>query len=139
MPLTNISLADANEYAAWLTTTTDFEYRLPSVAEWSYAVKAPGTDQPPKNYNCQVRSGGELTKGKELLDVRTGEPNGWGLQNAIGNAQEWATGPGGSVAMGGSIGDPHSNCDVSMQKNHNGQADAVTGFRLVREVYGETS
>jgi len=134
LPLTNVSLAQAQAYAQWLSTTTGFEYRLPSPAEWQYAAEAPGTTAPPRNYNCLLREGGRVTKGQQLQDVRTGESNGWGLQNYVGNAREWVVESQGIWALGGSHRDAFSACSVTLRVPHDGQADAVTGFRLVREV-----
>jgi formylglycine-generating enzyme required for sulfatase activity len=134
LPLTNISLLEAQAYAQWLSTTTGFEYRLPNSAEWQYAAEAPGTEVPPRNYNCLLREGGRVTKGQQLQDVRTGEPNGWGLQNYVGNAREWVVEPQGIWALGGSHQDAFSSCDIKLRVTHDGQPDAVTGFRLVRKV-----
>ena len=72
LPLTNISAQEALDYAAWLTETTGFSYRLPTVAEWAYAAEAPGTPEPRRNYNCQIRGDSGLVKGINLEDVRTG-------------------------------------------------------------------
>jgi hypothetical protein len=138
MPVTKISLNDAQSYARWLTTTTGFEYRLPTTAEWEYAAKAPGTTPPPKNVNCKIRSGGQLMKGISLEDVRTGDSNGWGLQNYVGNAREWVIDAGRTTARGGSFEDSFDSCDISLQVPHNGQPDAVTSFRLVRSVKGSS-
>ena len=138
MPVTNVSLSDAQAYARWLTATTGFEYRLPTAAEWEYAATAPGTTPPPKNVNCEIRSGGQLMKGISLEDVRTGESNGWGLQNYVGNAREWVVDSGRTLARGGSYKDSFDSCDISLQVPHSGQPDAVTSFRLVRKVGGSS-
>ncbi len=135
MPLTNVSLSDAETYAKWLSSTTSFEYRLPSGAEWQYAAEAPGTTPPKKNVNCQIRSTG---KGMALLGVTTGESNGWGLKNYVGNAREWVVDGQGVSARGGSHKDRYESCDIGLQQPHDGQPDAVTGFRLVRKVGGSS-
>jgi hypothetical protein len=137
LPLTNIPISEVRQYAEWLSQTTGFEYRLPSSAEWMYAVQAPGTEPLKANYNCQIRGDSGLIKGLRLEDVRTGEMNGWGLQNPVGNAREW-TQDGGSVsAHGGSFEDPYDACEISLSVPHSGRPDAVTGFRLVRKIGGE--
>lgn len=136
LPATDISLREAQALAQWLTETTGFEYRLPTAAEWEYAARAPGTTPPPKNVNCRIRSAGQIVKGVSLEDVRTGEVNGWGLQNVVGNAREWVVDSGGVRARGGSFEDSFDSCEISLQVPHNGQPDAVTSFRLVRKLSG---
>jgi formylglycine-generating enzyme required for sulfatase activity len=136
LPITNISANDARAYAAWLSETTGFEYRLPSVAEWQYAAEAPGTGAQKRNYNCQIRGDSGLIKGISLEDVRTGDANGWGLQNYVGNAREFVLSGQSIVARGGSFEDPYDNCDIKLQVSHDGRPDSVTGFRLVRRVGG---
>jgi formylglycine-generating enzyme required for sulfatase activity len=136
LPLTNISVQEVLEYAAWLTDTTGFEYRLPSVSEWAYAAEAPGTGAQRRNYNCQIRGDSGLVKGINLEDVRTGDANGWGLQNQIGNAREFVMSGQSVLAKGGSFEDAYDTCAVSLQVRHDGRADAVTGFRLLRGIGG---
>ena len=136
MPLTNISLAEARAYATWLTMTTCFEYRLPTDVEWQYAADAAGSGASLTNYNCKL--GGGTGKGDALQPVTTGGDNSWGLKHVIGNAQEWVTGSGGTSVRGGSINDGYESCSITLQSPHNGQADAVTSFRLIRAV-GEPS
>jgi formylglycine-generating enzyme required for sulfatase activity len=136
LPITNIAASEARAYASWLTETTGFEYRLPSVAEWQYAAEAPGTGAQKRNYNCQIRGDSGLIKGLNLEDVRTGDANGWGLQNYVGNAREFALSGQNIVVRGGSFQDPYVDCDIKLQVTHDGNPDSVTGFRLVREVGG---
>jgi hypothetical protein len=136
LPATNISLNEARALAQWLSETTGFEYRLPTAAEWEYAARAPGTTPPPKNVNCRIRSSGQVVKGISLEDVRTGEVNGWGLQNVVGNAREWVIDSGSVQARGGSFEDSFESCEISLQVSHDGQPDAVTSFRLVRQLGG---
>ena len=77
-------------------------------------------------------------KGISLEDVRTGESNGWGLQNYVGNAREWVIDGNRASARGGSFEDSFDSCEISLQIPHNGQPDAVTSFRLVRTVTGSS-
>ena len=136
MPVTGISLKDAEAYAAWLTASNKdkAKYRLPTGAEWEHAANANGALPSQSDFNCRVESGGNVIKGLGLVDAQSGAPNGWGLINFVGNAQEWVTGSGGVAARGGAFEDPLTRCGVTFSKPHNGNADPVTSFRLVREL-----
>ncbi len=132
LPITGISYSDAQNYSQWLSETTQYNYRIPTTKEWIHAATAEG-NQPVKDFNCQVSLGGSLLKGQALLSTRSGKSNGWGLTNYIGNVQEWTlTAQNKLEARGGAYQDPLSNCDISLSRKHNGSADKITGFRLVR-------
>jgi serine/threonine protein kinase len=131
LPVTGITLRQVKAYAAWMSRQTGHTYRLPTDQEWSYAASAQGK-QPGKDFNCRVMLGDSMIKGQGLVKVDVGSSNGWGLINYIGNAQEWVTTARGTAARGGDYQDNLSACDLSLIRAHAGQADAVTGFRLVR-------
>ncbi|HHM05132.1 MAG TPA: hypothetical protein ENJ19_05235 [Gammaproteobacteria bacterium] len=133
LPVTGITLAQARDYARWLSEATGYRYRLPRGEEWRYAAEA-GGKQPEKDFNCRVSLGSRLLKGNALLSVRSGKHNGWGLMNYVGNAQEWVLAGQAVEVRGGSYRDPLAQCAVSLRRNHSGKADDVTGFRLVREL-----
>lgn len=139
LPLTGISLQDAEAFAKWLsdqaskTENRPVVYRLPTEAEWEHAAKAGGA-QPEKKYNCRVTSGGRVISGHSLIDITSGQQNGWGLANYVGNAQEWVKSGSGIKARGGAFEDPLTECDITFERSHGGQADELTGFRLVREM-----
>src|ERR1700674_2357561 len=59
-PAINVSLEDAQQYAAWLSRSTGKTYRLLSEAEWEYAARAGSTTAYPwgdeigkGNANCK--------------------------------------------------------------------------------------
>ena len=133
LPVTGISFKQARAYASWMAKQSGYAYRLPTEKEWTYAANAQGK-QPAKDFNCRVLLGNQVIKGQALGNVKMGKPNGWGLTNYVGNAQEWVVTQGGVVAKGGAFSDSLSNCSISMSKTHNGEADPITGFRLVREL-----
>ena len=128
LPRTNISLAVAKAYAAWLTETTGFTYRLPTDAEWQNAASAGGAGAG-VDFQCVVMAGGSQIKGGNAIPVSTGKPNAWGLINAIGNAAEFTDS---GSARGGHFNTPTSQCTVDWRQS-GGDSDTV-GLRLVREM-----
>lgn len=131
LPATGVSLAQAQGYLRWLSKETQRSYRLPSQQEWLVAAKADGAPAD-DNRNCTLDSMG-IKKGDALVPIDTGKQNAWGLVNHVGNAQEWAQ-AGGVLALGGARTDPIGECGIGTQRAHSGGADAVTGFRVAREL-----
>jgi hypothetical protein len=140
LPVTGISLEQAENYARWLskqasvTEKTEVVYKLPTESEWEYAAKAAGKQPEGKKFNCRVKSGSDIIKGHALVDAKSGQQNGWGVTNYIGNAREWAKGSSGVVVLGGAFEDSLTECSLSLKRSHSGDADDLTGFRLVREI-----
>jgi serine/threonine protein kinase len=132
LPMTGISVAQAEAYAAWLSTTTGHRYRLPTAAEWVQAAGAKGGGG--KDYNCRMSQGGQVVKGLAAVEVNSGKPNDFGLYNAIGNVQELVTGSGGLTARGGAFSDSIGKCEVGLEKPASAEGDEATGVRLVREL-----
>jgi formylglycine-generating enzyme required for sulfatase activity len=130
-PVTNVSAAEAEEYAAWLTQQTGFAYRLPTREEWEYVASAPR--QNPKNFNCINSVNG---KGGTLL--ATGESgNDWGVVDYLGNVQEWVKTDSGFEARGGHYDTQLAQCTVDhVDARSSGAGDEHTGVRLVREMPG---
>ncbi|MDX2222603.1 MAG: formylglycine-generating enzyme family protein [Rhodospirillaceae bacterium] len=110
-----ISFADAQAYAAWLSTKTGKAYRLPSESEWEYAVRA-GTAAPrffgvnsfegvSISLACEYANVFDVTgqaafafavpyaRCKDNYDdvalVAAFKPNAFGLYDMIGNVWEW--------------------------------------------------
>ena len=139
LPATGVSAELAEAYARWLSEQASqalkepVTYRLPTAREWEHAAKADGA-QPERTFNCTVMSGGQKIAGHDLVDVRSGKENGWGLTNYVGNAQELVRAGGGFAVRGGDFQVPLTRCDISISEPHNGGADGTTGFRLVREL-----
>ena len=133
LPVTGISLQEAQAYASWLSGQSGATYRLPTETEWEYSASA-GGKQPKKDFNCRVQLGDQIIKGHSLVNAKSGQQNGWGLANYIGNAQEWVKSSGGITARGGAFEDALSKCDISLTKSHGGGADPITGFRFIREL-----
>ena len=155
IPVTGISISDAHGYAKWLSERASANagravvYRLPKDAEWRHAAAANGKVAT-RGVNCRPQSGSSLSSGlmrsqggtlsigvpigRTLVSATFGGENGWGVVNAAGNAREWAITGNGLVARGGAFEDPIAACSVDAGRPHSGGADAVTGFRLVREL-----
>ena len=73
-----------------------------------------------------------------LFEVNRGGQNSWGIMNYVGNAQEWVIGPsGGYEARGGAYKDRLGTCKIELSRPHAGDADNLTGFRIVRELGGD--
>ncbi|WKD49536.1 protein kinase domain-containing protein [Microbulbifer spongiae] len=133
LPATTLALANVEAYLNWLSDETGYTYRLPSEQEWFAAASAKGQAEV-ADRNCHLKYGG-IEKGAELVPARAGSPNAFGLVNAVGNVQEWARATSGELlVLGGSRKDPMSRCLATTKQLHSGQADALTGFRLVRDV-----
>ncbi len=110
MPVIHVSYSDAVEYALWLSRASGKRYRLPSEAEFEYAMRG-DTDTPywwgtgaPKSIaenltgkNDKSESGRSWSAGfAEYADqfwgpapIQSFLPNGFGLQDIAGNVSEW--------------------------------------------------
>jgi formylglycine-generating enzyme required for sulfatase activity len=132
--VTGVAVSIARDYARWLSERSGFDYRLPGYWEWIVAAR--GTDDP--NRNCRVQLGGVL-RGLTPVASSTGTANAFGLVNMLGNVQEWVIDSGTLKVAGGAYRDPIGECAVTTVKPHDGSADAVTGFRLVRDVVARSA
>jgi serine/threonine protein kinase len=124
-PVTNITVAAVEEYAAWLTQDTGVKYRLPTREEWLHVANAPRGAE--NDHNCS--RGGVVRQGT------IGRANDWGIVNYLGNVREWVTtGGGGYEARGADFTARLDQCTADRADATSGQADTRTGFRLVREL-----
>jgi formylglycine-generating enzyme required for sulfatase activity len=100
-PVETVSWNDAKEFIRKLNEKNDeFEYRLPTEAEWEYAARAGTTtvfafgnslDSNQANFNGESPYGKDVKsifKGKPDL-VRNYEPNAFGPYDMHGNVSEW--------------------------------------------------
>jgi hypothetical protein len=133
LPATNMTLANAQAYAAWLAETTGKKYRVVSEAEWVYAANSTNPAAV-KDFNCRVMQGDQVLKGLTMNEARTGSANPWGLTNYVGNAQEFVLKGGASALRGGAYTDSLSICGIDLVKPTSGNADPVTGFRVSRDI-----
>ena len=132
LPINNVNIDFARNFASWLSAVTGQVYRLPTYDEWLLAATADGSPEPPDR-NCFLKYGA-IEKGSQLLKTTTGKPNSYGLVSQVGNVQEWAYRGNELVAAGGSRKTPMNECRFSTVQAHSGSPDEFTGFRLVREL-----
>lgn len=132
LPVHNIDLSFAENYAGWLSSVTGHTYRLPNYDEWLIAAEADGS-LALSDRNCYLKYGG-IEKGVELQKTTNGSQNSYGLASYIGNVQEWVYDNHELFVAGGSRQTPMNECRTSTIAPHVGTADEFTGFRLVREL-----
>lgn len=133
LPVTNITITQAQAYLTWLSQESGKLYRLPTEREWFAAASANGQREV-ADRNCHLKYRG-IEKGLELVSVNSGSGNSFGLFHTSGNVQEWGLGLEGKLlALGGSRIDPMSRCLATTKRLHDGGSDKLTGFRIVRNI-----
>lgn len=104
-PVVNVTWAEANTYAEWLSKETGFPYRLPSESEWEYAARAGETAaiyDGSLSTICRSANGAALESGvawankactdnggEGALPVGQLRANGFGLYDMLGNVSEF--------------------------------------------------
>lgn len=95
-PVTCVSWNDAVAFCAWLSKKEGKKYRLPTEAEFEYALRA-GTTTPWffgddakafTNYGWPQKL---TVQGFPTHEVGKKKPNPWGLHDMVGNAWQWCT------------------------------------------------
>ncbi|AXK72275.1 formylglycine-generating enzyme family protein [Lysobacter sp. TY2-98] len=110
LPVVHVSAKDASAYAEWLAQETGHRYRLPSEAEFEYAVRAGsktpypwGAGTPPPNTGNFTGAGDRSPSGRTWQNVFPGyadgawgpapvahyAPDRFGLHDMAGNVSEW--------------------------------------------------
>lgn len=110
-PVMHVSVRDAEAYAAWLSEQTGRNYRLPSEAEFEYALRAGGSGRYPwGDAGVPPEGAGNVTGGNDVspsgrrwqnafvgygdgfwgaAPVASFAANAWGLHDMGGNLSEW--------------------------------------------------
>ncbi|MDG4601347.1 MAG: SUMF1/EgtB/PvdO family nonheme iron enzyme [Defluviicoccus sp.] len=88
-PVINVSWADAQAYAAWLSQKTGKPYRLPSEAEWEYAARAGAKTRYTVGDQITARDANFYGMLAKAVKVGSYAPNVWGLHDVQGNVSEW--------------------------------------------------
>jgi len=110
-PVMHVSVRDAEAYAAWLSEQTGRHYRLPSEAEFEYALRAGSSGRYPwGNASIPPENAGNLTGSEDIspsgrrwsnafasygdghwgaAPVARFQANAWGLHDMSGNVSEW--------------------------------------------------
>jgi formylglycine-generating enzyme required for sulfatase activity len=109
-PVTHVAVEDAQAYVAWLSKRTGHAYRLPSEAEWEYALRAGqhtqypwGDDAPPRAVGNLSGEGDKSSAGRSwgtpirgytdffwgTAPVRSFPVERWGTYDLVGNVSEW--------------------------------------------------
>ena len=110
MPVIHVSAKDAMAYAEWLSAQTGQRYRLPSEAEFEYALRAGGRGRYPWGNGLPPTRVGNFTGALDVspsgrrwqnafpgygdgawgpAPVASYKPNRWGLHDMAGNVSEW--------------------------------------------------
>ncbi len=93
-PVINVSWDDIQVYTQWLKEHTGKIYRLPSEAEWEYAIRAGGNSNYSWGHSIGKRRAncngcGSKWDNKKTAPVGSFAPNAFGLYDMHGNVWEW--------------------------------------------------
>jgi hypothetical protein len=127
LPLTDIKLEQALEYARWLSSMTGQTYRLPTAEEWHYAILSD------EIYRCSYDTLSDAPK--KLIPVQQGVSNRWGVVHELGVLREWVHTPDGVATIGPEKPEHLPVCVLPLNTNQAAmKPNAYTGIRLVREI-----
>lgn len=152
LPVTEVSLEDAQKFAAWRSTRDRKKYRLPTEEEWEYAARngAQDTLYPWGNKYLSDRATLDSKASKTVGSYPLGACR-WGVLDLIGNVWEWTSStegpypgnvrqkpqPGRFVIRGGDYDDKSSGGSAITATrrwfSEGTSKDGSIGFRLVSD------
>jgi len=92
-PVINVSWEDAQRYVRWLSARSGRTYRLPTEAEWEYAIRSADTAEMLGRENLLPGSAvcwsGCGDPADTTLPVGGRRPNGFDIEDLRGNVWEW--------------------------------------------------
>ena len=89
-PVEQVSWYDVQQFLQQLNAQDPGkDYRLPTEAEWEYAVRAGGTGEPADSGRLDAMAWYEVNAGKRTHSVGLKRPNALGLYDLYGNVFEW--------------------------------------------------
>jgi LPXTG-motif cell wall-anchored protein len=91
LPVTGVSLDDANAFAAWRSQRDGVSYRLPTEEEWEFAAR---NGSQADNYpwgDIWSEDKANLTKVIRPVGSYPAGQNKWGVMDLIGNVWEWTS------------------------------------------------
>ena len=146
-PVDSVWWEPADEYCRKLTTLDreagllpdDWEYRLPTEAEWEYACRA-GSSEPRYGRPQDIAWYHDNADGRPHA-VGQKTPNAWGFHDMLGNIWEWCqdwfwvANPARSVRGGSYYNSPR--CCRAAQRGGFGFAGRYCGFRLLAAKTGK--
>lgn len=141
-PVVLVSLADAQDYAAWLTQQTGYPWRLPTEQEWEKAMRGTdgryfpwGNEYFANNLNSADVGPFDTTP----VGQYASGSSPFGVLDGAGQVYEWTATPQGrerSIVKGGSWDD--KGCGVCRVAARHSRPDTLKhiliGFRLVRNI-----
>jgi formylglycine-generating enzyme required for sulfatase activity len=113
VPVTGVSFKDATDFASWLSQRTGDVWRLPTLAEWSFAAGSRGTDQalgletntgdPAQRWLALYEREAIASRGAlEVPAARgSGGVNEFGVADLAGAVWEWTSTCGGRTVLDG--------------------------------------
>lgn len=91
-PVVNVSLDDANAFAAWRSKRDRVTYRLPTEEEWEYAARNGEKSDPyPWGKDWQDKMAVLKEATPSPVGSRPAGKNRWGVVDLIGNVWEWTS------------------------------------------------
>ena len=91
-PVEGVTFNEVQQFIERLNNQSDFQFNLPTEAQWEYAARAGTTTAYywGDNIDCKKAHYGSKDCGiKETTTVGSFSPNAWGLYDMVGNVLEW--------------------------------------------------